>query len=493
MALLLAPLLGVSLLAGSRPSLPAAHLARAAAARHPGLAMDSSQAKTSQVEDLVANSKSLFLTVYPKGPKAAASNVASGFTVSLAMIPEAVAFAFVCGVSPLVGLWSAVVMGFFAAAFGGRGGIITGASGACAVVMAKLVAKHGEAYLSAGVLLAGIVQLLAGYLRLGKFIRLVPHPVMLGFVNGLAIVMTRAQLTHFRSPLTGAWLSGAPALSMGSLTLLTMALVKLVPRVTTALPPALLATGLTTLAAKAMAACGLPARTLIDIAGAETFAGGLKILPTLGLPALPGGLAGLGLILPFSITMAAVGLIESLLTLQLVDGMVDDGTRGSTRKECVGQARDLARSRPTSTDAPRSGLPPCLPFGLAGPGQPLLGPLLRHGRLRPHRPVAHQRRVRRHLPPLGRCHVALPRRGHPRRGASARAGASDATPARPARPRPAAKPPRTKPATPDRPVLPAVTGRPTSARSSGRCPSRRWWASCCSSASRPSRGRASAS
>ena len=120
--------------------------------------MDSSQAKTSQVEDLVANSKSLFLTVYPKGPKAAASNVASGFTVSLAMIPEAVAFAFVCGVSPLVGLWSAVVMGFFAAAFGGRGGIITGASGACAVVMAKLVAKHGEAYLSAGVLLAGIVH-----------------------------------------------------------------------------------------------------------------------------------------------------------------------------------------------------------------------------------------------------------------------------------------------------------------------------------------------
>ena len=132
------------------------------------------------------------------------------------MIPEAVAFAFVAGVSPLVGRWSAVVMGFFAAAFGGRGGIVTGASGACAVVMAKLVATHGEAYLSAGVLLAGVLQLAAGWLRLGKFIRLVPHPVMLGFVNGLAVVMFRAQLTHFGAPLAAGLLSPASPPCAGS-------------------------------------------------------------------------------------------------------------------------------------------------------------------------------------------------------------------------------------------------------------------------------------
>jgi len=305
------------------------------------MAAESAEAPPSQVEDLVANANSLFLTVYPKGPSAALSNVASGFTVSLAMIPEAVAFAFVAGVSPLVGLWSAVVMGFFAAAFGGRGGIVTGASGACAVVMAKLVATHGEAYLSAGVLLAGLLQLAAGWLRLGKFIRLVPHPVMLGFVNGLAVVMFRAQLTHFRSAATGAWLTGLPALSMGVLTALTMFVVKAAPRVTTALPPALIATGVTTVVAKLLLLCGLPARTLVDIAGAETFAGGLKILPRLGLPSLPGfgatPLRALGVIAPYALTMAAVGLIESLLTLQLVDGLVDDGSRGSTSKECVGQ------------------------------------------------------------------------------------------------------------------------------------------------------------
>ena len=163
----------------------------------------------------------------PPSTETTIRNTLSGFTVSLAMIPEAVAFAFVAGVSPIVGLQTTAVMGFFAAAFGGRGGIVTGASGACAVVVAALVASHGVGYLSACVLLAGLLQVSAGVLGWGKFIRLVPHPVMLGFVNGLAIVMTKAQLTHFGAPLAAGLLSPAFA-TMCGLTALAMALVKLV-------------------------------------------------------------------------------------------------------------------------------------------------------------------------------------------------------------------------------------------------------------------------
>ena len=269
--------------------------------------------------------------------QAALKNVLSGFTVSLAMIPEAVAFAFVAGVSPIVGLQTAAVMGLFAAAFGGRGGIVTGASGACAVVVTSLVASHGPAYLSACVLLAGLLQISAGILGYGKFIRLVPHPVMLGFVNGLAIVMTRAQLSHFAAPLAAGLLS-AKSLTMAGLTALTMALVKLVPRLTRRVPPSLAAVGIVTLLSNGL---GLPATTLVDVAGEGAFSGGLAVLPKFGLPALAAltanPLAVLAVVAPYALTMATVGLVESLLTLQLVDGLVDDGTRGSTSGECVGQ------------------------------------------------------------------------------------------------------------------------------------------------------------
>ena len=326
-----------ALLAPSFTARPPVRLA-AASLRLPALHLSALDVPPSQVEDLKANAKGLFYTAYPKGGRAFVSNVLSGFTVSLAMIPEAVAFAFVAGVSPIVGLWTTVVMGFFAAAFGAGRGSMTGASGACAVVMTSLVAAHGPAYLSAAALLAGLYQVACGALGLGKFIRLVPHPVMLGFVNGLAIVMTRAQLTHFRDPLTGSLLRGARGLTMAALTVATMALVKLIPKLTTALPPSLLAVGIVTTATRLLR---LPATTLVDIAGAETFAGGVSVLPKLGIPAM-GALTAdplrfLGVIAPYAVTMGTVGLLESLLTVQLLDGLVDDGRRGSTRKECVGQ------------------------------------------------------------------------------------------------------------------------------------------------------------
>lgn len=299
-----------------------------------------SESSASQVENVAANSEKLFFsprtfTFNALSKATFLKNVLAGLTVSLAMVPEAVAFAFVVGVSPLTGLWTTVLLGFFAAAFGGRPGIMSSASGACAVVMADLVRSHGPVYLSAAVVVAGALQVLAGALKLGRFIRLVPAPCMLGFVNGLAVLMFAAQMQHFRSPLTGLWLSGAPLAATAGLAAFTSLLVQVVPRLTTAVPGSLVAVGLAT---ALMHGLGLPAATLADLAGAETFKGGLSVLPALGVPAVPWlSPETWATILPYAVTMAAVGLIEALLTLNLIDGMVDDGTRGSTKKECFGQ------------------------------------------------------------------------------------------------------------------------------------------------------------
>ena len=175
---------------------------------------------------------------------------------------------------------------------------------------------------------------------------------MLGFVNGLAIVMTRAQLSHFSAPLAAGLLS-AQSLTMFGLTALTMALVKLVPKVTKAVPPSLAAVGfVSTLSALLK----LPATTLVDIAGPAAFAGGLSVLPKFGVPALStltaAPLATLGIIAPYALTMATVGLVESLLTLQLVDGIVDDGTRGSTRQECAYLCSHTAQCTQCSAPVP---------------------------------------------------------------------------------------------------------------------------------------------
>ena len=258
------------------------------------------------------------------------------------MIPEAVAFAFVAGVNPLVGLWTTVILGFTAAALGGRPGICSSASGACSVVVAALCASHGPQYLSACAIMAGLLQIGGGgILRLGKLINLVPHPVMLGFVNGLAIVMTKAQMMHFQTA-GGKFMSLTSSLGSATygIAALTMVLVKLIPKLTKAVPPSLGAVAIASFVAKFMK---IPAKTLSDVAGASTFAGGWSVLPKVGLPQVPFTMDMVRTVFPYAVTMAAVGCLESLLTMQLIDGMMANDEEGgehtvsSAKQECIGQ------------------------------------------------------------------------------------------------------------------------------------------------------------
>lgn len=267
-----------------------------------------------------------------------AKSVASGLAVSLAMIPEAISFSYVAGVSPLVGLWTTVVLGFVAAAFGGRPGICSSASGACSVVVAPLCAVMGAPYLSICAMLAGILQIL--FRSTGKFIRLVPHPVMLGFVNGLAVVMARAQLVHFKDA-SGAFLSlsNSAGRSTIGLTALAAFLVRAIPRVKAlqAIPPTLGAVTICSLLQKVLQLPGV--RTLADVSGADTFRGGWSVLPKLSFwpSEVPFSLETLKIVAPYAITMAAVGAIESLLTAQLIDGIMEEEEASSTKQECLGQ------------------------------------------------------------------------------------------------------------------------------------------------------------
>ena len=269
------------------------------------------------------------------------NDVLSGLTVALALVPEAVAFAFVAGVGPLVGLYAAFMVGLITACIGGRPGMISGATGALAVVMVALVADHGVEYLFATVVLMGLLQITAGALKLGKFIRMVPHPVMLGFVNGLAIVIFLAQLGQFGvagepgwlqgsfmegSILDVAWLEGPQLYMLVGLVMLTMVIIHFLPRLTTALPSSLVAILVVSLLVFGM---GLDTRVVGDVASIK---GGL---PTLHIPMVPLSWETLMIILPYSIILAAIGLIESLLTLRLVDEITE--SRGRGNKECVGQ------------------------------------------------------------------------------------------------------------------------------------------------------------
>ncbi|MCU7930853.1 MAG: SulP family inorganic anion transporter [Candidatus Thiodiazotropha sp. (ex Codakia rugifera)] len=272
------------------------------------------------------------------GKQCVKNDVLSGLTVALALVPEAVAFAFVAGVAPLVGLYAAFMMGIITAVIGGRPGMISGATGAMAVVMVALVAEHGIEYLFAAVLLAGLIQISAGLLRLGKFIRLVPHPVMLGFVNGLAIVIFIAQLKQFQVPTeNGAmvWLTDTPLLIMLGLVALTMAIIHILPKLTSAVPASLVAIVSVTLLVIFL---DLDTRSvqdvLRDLSGdpTATIAGGL---PTFHIPMVPPTLDTLHTILPYAIILAGVGLIESLLTMSLIDELTE--SRGRGNKECIGQ------------------------------------------------------------------------------------------------------------------------------------------------------------
>jgi SulP family sulfate permease len=252
----------------------------------------------------------------------APNNILAGLTTAFALVPECIAFALVARLNPLMGLYGAVIICTLTAVLGGRPGMISGAAGSMAVVIVALVVQHGSQYLLATVLLAGILMALFGALRLGSLIRMVPHPVMLGFVNGLAIVIALAQLEHFRSG--GAWLRGAPLATMAALVALTMAVVWLLPRVTRAAPPALVAiVGVGVFAV----ALDLPARTLGDMAH---IAGGL---PTLHWPDVPLTLATLTIVLPYAVLIALVGLLETLLTFNLTDEIT--ATRGHADRECL--------------------------------------------------------------------------------------------------------------------------------------------------------------
>ncbi len=262
--------------------------------------------------------------------------ILAGLTVALALVPEAVAFAFVAGVHPLVGLYAAFLVGLITALIGGRPGMISGATGALAVVMVALVAQHGVQYLFATVVLMGLLQVLAGVMHWGKFIRLVPHPVMLGFVNGLAIVIFLAQMSQFKVPGTivseghgmsgGEWLSGVQLLTMLGLVGLTMLIVWGLPKVTKVIPAPLAGIAIT---AFVVIVFGLDVPRVGDMASIE---GGL---PTFSIPAVPLNYETLRIILPYAVILAAIGLIESLLTLNLVGEMT--GKRGGASQECIAQ------------------------------------------------------------------------------------------------------------------------------------------------------------
>jgi len=282
-------------------------------------------------------------------PLQAKTEVLSGLTVALALVPEAVAFAFVAGVHPLVGLYAAFIVGLITAVMGGRPGMISGATGALAVVMVALVAQHGVEYLFATVVLMGLLQILAGVFRLGKFIRLVPHPVMLGFVNGLAIVIFLAQLKQFEvlpaGGLDGAahtptgdhhsgfmatfsanYMTGIPLMLMLGLTALTMAIIWGTPKITKAIPAPLAGIGIV-----ALLVIGLN----IDVPRVGDLASIKGSLPPFHIPLVPFNLETFEIILPYAVILAAIGLIESLLTLNLVGEMT--GQKGGASKECLAQ------------------------------------------------------------------------------------------------------------------------------------------------------------
>ena len=246
----------------------------------------------------------------------------SGLTVALALVPEAVAFAIIAGLDPLVGLYAAFVMGLVTSILGGRPGMISGATGAVAVVIVGLAASHGAEYIFACVILAGALQIVAGLFRLGKLMRLVPHPVVFGFVNGLAIVIFLAQ---FKDP-TGGWLSQAEILAMLPLILVVVVTMWGLPKFTKAVPSGLVGI---ILVVAVVYLFNIDAKTIGDVA---SIAGGF---PLPSLPNVPFTLETLLIILPYSATVAAVGLLESLLTLNLIDEITE--TRGRGNKEAVAQ------------------------------------------------------------------------------------------------------------------------------------------------------------
>ncbi len=253
------------------------------------------------------------------------TEILSGLTVALALVPEAIAFALIAGLSPLTGLYAAFVMGLVTSILGGRPGMISGATGAVAVVIVTLARDYGVEYVFAAVVLAGALQVIAGILRLGKLMRLVPHPVIFGFVNGLAIIIFMSQLDQFKNA-DGTWLGGQTLWIFSGLVLLTMLVIWGLPRISRAVPASLVAI---LLVFGLVLGLGIDTRTIGDIASIK---GGF---PPFHLPAVPITLETLQIIFPYAAIVAGVGLIESLLTLNIVDEITE--TRGRGNKEAVAQ------------------------------------------------------------------------------------------------------------------------------------------------------------
>lgn len=260
------------------------------------------------------------------------TEILSGLTVAMALIPEAVAFALIAGLSPLTGLYAAFMMGLVTSIIGGRPGMISGATGAVAVVLVALAKSHGVEYIFATVVLAGLLQVTAGALKLGKLMRLVPHPVIFGFVNGLAIIIFMSQLDQFKAA-DGSWLTGEPLLMLVGLVSLTMLIIWGLPKISKAIPASLVAIlsvfGI-------VVAFGIETKTVGDIA---SISGGF---PPFHIPQVPFTLDTLMLILPYATIMAGVGLIESLLTLNIIDEITETRGRGNQEAAAQGIANILS-------------------------------------------------------------------------------------------------------------------------------------------------------
>ena len=254
--------------------------------------------------------------------------ILAGLTVAMTMIPESLSFAILGGFPPLAGLYAAFIMGLFTSLFGGRPGMVSGGAGATVIVLIALMKSHGIDYVFAAVALAGVFQILVGLFKLGRFIRLVPQPVMFGFVNGLAVIIFMSQLEQFKTNINGhtAWLSGNPLWIMLALVALTISIVVFLPKFTKAVPSSLVAI---------IAVFALVMITGIDTKLVKNIASVSGALPPFHIPAVPFNINTLYVIFPYALIMAGVGLTEGLLTLNLVDEMTE--TKGNSNKECIAQ------------------------------------------------------------------------------------------------------------------------------------------------------------
>jgi sulfate permease, SulP family len=254
--------------------------------------------------------------------------ILAGLTVAMTMIPESLSFAILAGFPPLVGLYGAFLMGLITAILGGRPGLVSGGAGATVIVLIALMNSHGLEYVFGAVALAGVIQIVVGLFKLGKFIRLVPQPVMYGFVNGLAVIIFLSQLEQFKDVVNGnsTWLSGTPLYIMAGLVALTIAIIILFPKITKKIPASLVAI---IVVFAVVLIFNIDTKQVADIASVS------GSLPPFHIPEIPFTWETFEVILPYGLIMAAVGLTEGLLTLNLVDEIT--GTRGNSNRECLAQ------------------------------------------------------------------------------------------------------------------------------------------------------------